>query len=1105
LPAEQVVAERQKTKDDGQNVIVIKQRLASGAERTVEELSSNLVWQGKPVLFLIMHDISGSTHQPSTNLELVLQEEVRRHEIVLEDLRIHQIELEMQNVELRRTQAALDAERARYFDLYDLAPVGYCTISTEDVVTETNLTTVSLLEVTRVGILKKPFHRFIHPDQQPAYLLARRRLFETGKPLSLDVQLLKKDGTHFWAHLEATIRPDALENSKKGADRPIAAWIVISDISERKRAEQVQWENQELAFQNKEKAKRAAELTIANQELVFQNEEKAKRAAELVIANAYLENLINYANAAIIVWDPKHCITRFNHTFEILTGRIEADVLGQSLQILFPPALVDETMAQIERTSIGERGESVEIKILHRDASVRTLLWNSARLYEPDGKTMLATIAQGLDITERKRAEEALADTQLQMGSIIESTRAGTWIWNIQSGEMIFNEQWAQNTGYSLAELIPISIKTWEMLVHPDDLLRSDELLERHFTGELPYYDCELRMKHKDGHWVWIQDRGRVFTHSDDGKPLLMFGTETDISERKQVEEALLQSEERYRAVVEWAPYSIVVHRDGKIIYVNPAAIKFFGANSAQDLVGNLIYDRIHPSFHKTVQARLKKLVDEGVGAPLAELQYLRLDGSIVVAEAQGIPILYDGLPAIYAVLADISARKQAEEARAQTAARLSLAVRTGGVGTWEYDILKDRLIWDDQMYRLYGITSQDFSGAYDAWQHGLHPQDRERGDNEIQAAWRGEKEFDTEFRVVWPDGSVHDIRALALVQRDQAGKPLSMLGTNWEITAQKLAEEALRYAHWKLESTIEGTQAGTWEWNVQTGEMTFNEIWAQMLGYSLAELVPTSLKTWEMLIHPNDVIRAGELFAHHFMGKLLYYECELRMKHKDGHWVWIQDRGQVITRTEDNKPLLMLGTHTDISARKAAEEKIRLLNTELENLTLTDFLTNLFNRRYFMLRGTEAVKRVMRNKEPLSLLMLDIDWFKKVNDDYGHEVGDWALQHVAGVLKSSLREIDILARIGGEEFAVLLPNMGQDEAAVLAERVRKLIQDTPFETGGEAIPITISLGAAVFENGMADIDDLLRNADAALYEAKHSGRNRVVIFQDNLPPAEVK
>ena len=257
-------------------------------------------------------------------------------------------------------------------------------------------------------MLKKPFHRFIHPDQQAGYFQVRRQLFETGQPLSLDLQLLKKDGSHFWAHLETTLRPDALERSEKDAE-PTSAWIVISAIGERKRMEQALRESHEqLVFQNDEKAKRAAELEIANRELTFQNDEKAKRAAELALVNAYLENLIDYANAPIIVWDSQFRITRFNHAFEFLTGHTEAEVRGQSLEILFPATLIEKSMAQIQATLVGERWESVEIKILHRDTSIRTVLWNSATLFEPDGKTALATIAQGQDITLRKLAEQAL-------------------------------------------------------------------------------------------------------------------------------------------------------------------------------------------------------------------------------------------------------------------------------------------------------------------------------------------------------------------------------------------------------------------------------------------------------------------------------------------------------------------------------------------------------------------------------------------------------------------------------------------------------------------------------------------------------------------------
>jgi diguanylate cyclase (GGDEF)-like protein len=153
------------------------------------------------------------------------------------------------------------------------------------------------------------------------------------------------------------------------------------------------------------------------------------------------------------------------------------------------------------------------------------------------------------------------------------------------------------------------------------------------------------------------------------------------------------------------------------------------------------------------------------------------------------------------------------------------------------------------------------------------------------------------------------------------------------------------------------------------------------------------------------------------------------------------------------------------------------------------------------MQRGTEEFKRARRNKQPLALLMLDIDQFKKVNDTYGHETGDMALQQVAAALKSSLREIDILGRMGGEEFAVLLPNTSLHEAAILAERVQQIIANTLFDLPGASltIPITISIGVSVITDEMSGIDDILRNSDAALYLAKNNGRNRVMKYKNIL------
>ena len=123
-----------------------------------------------------------------------------------------------------------------------------------------------------------------------------------------------------------------------------------------------------------------------------------------------------------------------------------------------------------------------------------------------------------------------------------------------------------------------------------------------------------------------------------------------------------------------------------------------------------------------------------------------------------------------------------------------------------------------------------------------------------------------------------------------------------------------------RLEQIMHGTNVGTWEWNVQTGDTIFNERWASLIGYTIEELQPISIKTWLRFAHPDDLPESERLLREHFEGKQEYYEYESRMRHKDGHWIWVLDRGKVISRTPDGKPLMMMGTHQDITERKQAE-----------------------------------------------------------------------------------------------------------------------------------------------------------------------------------------
>ncbi len=311
------------------------------------------------------------------------------------------------------------------------------------------------------------------------------------------------------------------------------------------------------------------------------------------------------------------------------------------------------------------------------------------------------------------------------------------------------------------------------------------------------------------------------------------------------------------------------------------------------------------------------------------------------------------------------------------------------------------------------------------------------------------------------------------------------VLGTVRDITERKRAEDRLR----QLSSAVEHSPISIVIMDI-TGNIEYvNLKFTEVTGFTLDEVRGKT---------PQDTFGSSntqpETRAEHWQTILSGNEWRGEMENckKNGESYWaavsispITDSNGIITH--------FVSINEDITVRKENEEKIQRLNAGLEQLAMTDYLTNLYNRRYFMQRGAEEFKRARRNNQPLALLMMDIDHFKNVNDTYGHDAGDMALQQVAATLKSSLREIDILGRIGGEEFAVLLPNISLHEAAVLAERVRKAVAGTSVEIPGGSLTITISIGVAVLTNETSGIDNILKNADVAMYQAKSCGGNCVV------------
>lgn len=176
------------------------------------------------------------------------------------------------------------------------------------------------------------------------------------------------------------------------------------------------------------------------------------------------------------------------------------------------------------------------------------------------------------------------------------------------------------------------------------------------------------------------------------------------------------------------------------------------------------------------------------------------------------------------------------------------------------------------------------------------------------------------EYQYVRKDGALLDVLVSGELQKDSNGKPLRTLTSVVDVTKRREAEHALQANRDRLQNILTGTNAGTWEWNVQTGETRFNERWAEMIGYTLEELAPVSIETWGKYAQPDDLAASGEALQRHFDGETPYYEFESRMLHRDGHWVWVRDHGRIFERTENGEPLWMMGTHIDISHLKQVE-----------------------------------------------------------------------------------------------------------------------------------------------------------------------------------------
>lgn len=546
------------------------------------------------------------------------------------------------------------------------------------------------------------------------------------------------------------------------------------------------------------------------------------------------------------------------------------------------------------------------------------------------------------DITTEKNAKIALIQEKEKLQSVLEGTNAGTWEWNVQSGAADFNSRWAEIIGYTLEELEPISIQTWIDHAHPDDLITSGEQLNDCFEKKSEFYNCECRMKHKNGEWIWVLDRGKVISWTEEGLPLMMYGTHSDISESKK-------TYERNKLFIEQTPTAIAMF-DKELCYL-ASSEKWRDDYGLQDktIIGKSHYEIFPEIGEDWKQIHLECLT--GITKKQDEDKFIRSDGTLQWLKWEIKPWYNDNgnIGGLIMYTADITARKKTEEQLRISEEAFRGNFESAAIGMALLDISGKWIKVNNSLCEIVRYNEKELLQL--TFQDITHPDDLNLDLYLLQELIDGKRNFyHMEKRYICKDDSIVYIILAASLVRDEDSNPLYFISQIIDITAEKKAEKELELTLAKIQSIFDAsTQVSIIETDVDGIITTFSVGSENLLGYQKEEVV--FLKTPE-IIHLKEeiVVRGTELSKKNnavIKGFNVFTHAADRGEFETREWTYVRKDGskfpvQLTITPVKNKNITVgyLGIAMDISTIKKVENEIQsLLNvTKDQNERLKNF-----------------------------------------------------------------------------------------------------------------------------------------------------------------------
>ncbi len=757
-----------------------------------------------------------------------------------------------------------------------------------------------------------------------------------------------------------------------------------------------------------------------------------------------------------------------NEAFKQVTGYTAEQVLGKtSVELGLFDDLTQRGMVvdQIRRYGVARH---IEVRIRTQDGSLRDGLFSAGTLKLQDQNLLLT---QMLDITDRKRAEAALEDERTLLRSLINTLPQLVWLKDADGRYLVCNAQFEQQCGLAQEEILGRS----DFDLFPADTAEAFRAADQKAIQE--------RQANLEESWQGAEspEARRLFEttktpmYGHDGRLIGVLGVARDITEQRASALRIQESELRFKTVVSRMTDTLsLIDRDGNIQMVNERAAQNLGGCPPEQVVGRNIAEFLPPDDAEVFIRRYRQVLDTGQPF-IGEIQARMHTGTFWFLNRLTPVQMHEGeAPLILSMSLDITERKQAQDDL-----RAERDLFTGGpvaVLVWRPEPGWPVAYASPNVAEVFGYESGEMLDPAFRFAQLIHPDDLERIGEEVSRHMSsGERQWEQHYRFVHRDGSTRWLYDYTVAEWSEDGRLKLIRGYVMDDTPRVTADEQLRLSA----SVFHHAHDGIMICDARERILDVNPTFTEISGYAASDVLG---KTPAMLSSGRQTSE--------------FYQAMWREIRSQGYWrgeIWNRRKNgefyaclMTITAVVSQAGVIThyIGVFSDITLLKSHQEKLELL-------AHYDALTHLPNRVLLSDRMSQALAQARRSGHLLAIAYLDLDGFKPVNDQYGHDTGDLLLMEVARRLKEATRAGDTVARLGGDEFVLLLPSLTDlEECDRIATRVLSSLS-APARVAGHEVQVSASMGITLFPQDGADADTLLRHADQAMYQAKQDGRNR--------------